>query len=129
MRVDVLAMQRFYASPLGEAARRMAARRLGAVWPHADGLDMLGIGYATPYLARFRQGARRVCAFAPAAQGGERWPGDGLSLSVLGDETRLPFMDAVFDRVLLVHALEESDAARPLLREVWRVMAPRGGWS
>lgn len=126
MRVDVLALQRFYASPVGDAARRMADRRLAALWPHADNLDMLGIGYPMPYLGRFCAGARRVCGFAPAAQGGERWPGDGLSLSALGDETRLPFMDAVFDRVLLVHALEESDATRPLLREVWRVMAPEG---
>ena len=31
MRVDVLALQRFYASPLGEAARRAAARRLTAL--------------------------------------------------------------------------------------------------
>jgi SAM-dependent methyltransferase len=32
----------------------------------------------------------------------------------------------VFDRVLLVHALEEAPDARILLREIWRVMAPEG---
>ena len=26
---------------------------------------------------------------------------------------------------LLVHALEECDAVQPMLREIWRVMAPR----
>jgi ubiquinone/menaquinone biosynthesis C-methylase UbiE len=35
-------------------------------------------------------------------------------------------MDSVFDRVLLVHALEESMSAHGLLREVWRVTAPEG---
>ena len=35
-------------------------------------------------------------------------------------------MDAVFDRVLMVHALEECHAAHAMLREVWRVMAPEG---
>ena len=126
MRVDVLALQRFYASPLGEAVRRMASRRLGALWPEASGLDVLGIGYPTPYLERFRAGARRVTAMMPSEQGAEHWPARAPGLTVLADETRLPFIDAVFDRVLLVHALEECEAVRPLLREIWRVMAPEG---
>ena len=127
MRVDVLALQRFYASPLGEATHRAAARRLAALWPHADGLDVLGVGYAAPYLGRFRRGARRVVTMMPAAQGAEPWPADGGPvLTTLGEDARLPFMDAVFDRVLLVHALEECDATHAMLREVWRVMAPEG---
>ncbi|MFT3729413.1 MAG: methyltransferase domain-containing protein [Terricaulis sp.] len=126
MRVDVLALQRFYASPLGDVARRAAARRLMALWPLADGLDVLGIGYAAPYLDRFRGGARRVVAMMPAEQGAERWPAETAALTALSEETRLPFIDAVFDRVLLVHALEESDATQQMLREVWRVMAPEG---
>ncbi|MBC7768612.1 MAG: methyltransferase domain-containing protein [Phycisphaerales bacterium] len=126
MRVDVLALQRFYASPLGEAAWRAASRRLAALWPSTDGLDILGVGYASPYLARFRD-ARRAVAMMPAAQGAEPWAGEnGRVLTTLAEDTRLPFMDAVFDRVLLVHALEECDAAHTMLREVWRVMAPEG---
>ncbi len=124
MRVDVLALQRFYASPLGDAVRRMASRRLAALWPGADGLDLLGIGYPTPYLERFRAAARRVTVMMPSEQGAEHWPAGGPCLTTLADEARLPFIDAVFDRVLVVHALEESEAVRPLLREIWRVMAP-----
>ena len=126
MRVDVLALQRFYASPRGQAARRMAERRLSALWPHADGLDVLGVGYAGPYLAPYRAGARRAVLMMPAAQGGEHWPAEGPCLSTISEETRLPFMDAVFDRVLIVHGLEEAEAVRPFLREIWRVMAPEG---
>ena len=126
MRVDVLALQRFYTSRQGDLAQRMAARRLTALWPTADGLDMLGLGYAPPYIDPYRAHARRVIAAMPAAQGAERWPDDDGNLSVLIEESRLPFMDAVFDRVLLVHALEEADDPRGLLREVWRVMAPEG---
>lgn len=126
MRVDVLALQRFYASPLGDAARRMASRRLAALWPHADGLDVLGIGYPTPFLERFRTAARRVAVMMASEQGAEPWPAGAPCLTTLADEARLPFIDAVFDRVLVVHALEESEAVRPLLREIWRVMAPEG---
>lgn len=126
MRIDVLALQRFYGSRLGDMARRMIARRVESLWPHTDGLDVLGLGYGLPYLEPYRAGARRVTALMPAAQGAERWPEDGKTLAALGDETRLPFMDAVFDRVLVVHALEEAEAPLALLRELWRVMAPEG---
>ncbi|MDZ4689744.1 class I SAM-dependent methyltransferase [Terricaulis sp.] len=126
MRVDVLALQRFYASPLGAAVHRAASRRLGALWPNTSGLDILGLGYATPYLSAFKD-PRRAVAMMPAAQGAEPWSAGADRVSTtLAEETRLPFMDAVFDRVLLVHALEECDAAHAMLREVWRVMAPEG---
>jgi SAM-dependent methyltransferase len=126
MRVDVFALQRFYASPLGEAARRAAARRLQTLWPNVAGLDLLALGYGAPYLGRFRKDARRAVAMMPAEQGAEPWPADGPALTVLAEEARLPFMDAVFDRVLMVHALEEANAPHSMLREVWRVMAPEG---
>jgi len=41
VRVDVLALQRFYASPLGEAAQRMIARRLDAASAFGAELDSL----------------------------------------------------------------------------------------
>lgn len=127
MRVDVLALQRFYASPLGEAVRRAVARRLTALWRNLDGLDVLGVGYATPYLGLIGKDARRAVAMMPAPQGAEPWSSDGgRVLTALADERRLPFMDAVFDRVLVVHALEEAEAPHAMLREIWRVMAPEG---
>lgn len=126
MRVDVLALQRFYASPLGAAARRAGLRRLHALWPNLDGLDILGLGYAAPYLDGMRASARRVIAMMPAEQGAEPWPAGERVSSVLAEESRLPFVDAIFDRVLLVHAVEETAALRPMLRELWRVMAPEG---
>jgi SAM-dependent methyltransferase len=122
----VLALQRFYGARLGEIARAAALRRLETLWPACAGLDVLGVGYAPPYLERFRLDARRVLAYMPAAQGAERWPADGPCAAVLGEESRLPFADSVFDRTILVHALEESESPRALLREVWRVMAPEG---
>ncbi|MET0546763.1 MAG: methyltransferase domain-containing protein [Caulobacterales bacterium] len=126
MRLDVLSLRSFYASPLGAAAQRNVDRRISALWPHVNGLDLLGVGYATPYIDGLVPGARRAISFMPADQGVERWPRNGPSASVLGDENRLPFMDSVFDRVILAHALEESDAPSRLLRDVWRVMAPEG---
>jgi SAM-dependent methyltransferase len=140
MRRDVLELRHFYASALGKIARQMVARKLGQAWGDGHGQDMLGLGYATPFLDSFRPKARRTVAAMPAAQGVEVWPSplgaagsedegqDRLvrGLSCLADERALPHPNALFDRILMVHALEESDDPLGVMREVGRVMAPSG---
>lgn len=126
MRRDVLELRAFYASPLGAAAREMVGRKVEEAWGDAHGLDALGLGYATPYLDGFRPKARRVVAAMPAAQGVEVWPGGKGNLTCLTDEFNLPLPNALFDRILCVHALEETEDPVELLREVARVLAPSG---
>ena len=125
MRRDVLELDRFYRTRQGRAAQRMIARRLGPIWPEVRGMDVLGIGFANPYLEAWQSTARRCVSLMPAAQGAIVPGPDGVP-TALGDEMHLPFQEALFDRVLLVHALEETDSLPALLREVWRVMAPEG---
>lgn len=126
MRRDILDLRDFYATPLGQAARAMIARKLAQAWGRAQGQDVLGLGYAAPYLGAFSRDARRTVAAMPAAQGVEPWPAHAPNLAVLGDEYGLPFVNALFDRVLVIHALEEADDPLAMLREVWRVTAPSG---
>jgi SAM-dependent methyltransferase len=61
----------------------------------------------------------------PAHQGVVTWP-VGRNAALLCEEDALPFPDVFFDRILLVHALEASESLRPLLRQLWRVLAPEG---
>ena len=126
MRTDALEIERFYRTRRGQAAREMTLRRLKALWGEAKGLDMLGYGFAGPFLAPWAETARRTVAYMPAAQGAVPWPERSAGKAALGDETRMPFAEALFDRVILVHALEEAEDLRRLLREVWRVLAPEG---
>lgn len=126
MRRDVLELRDFYASPLGAAVRRVLSAKLYEAWGDAAGLDVLGLGYATPWLEDVRATARRAVAAMPASQGVEVWPGEGRPLSALAEETALPFMNAIFDRVLIVHGLEEAEDPTRLLAEAWRVLAPNG---
>jgi SAM-dependent methyltransferase len=126
MRTEALSIDRFYQTSQGQAARAMILRRLTALWPDLHDLDVLAIGYGPPLLDWMGETARRSLAFMPAEQGAVRWPGEGASKTVLGDETHLPFPDSMFDRIVLVHALEESESPARLLREIWRVMAPQG---
>ncbi len=125
MRRDVLELRRFYATPLGRAAREMISRKVEEGWGDVRGLDILGLGYATPFLDGLRL-ARRVVAAMPAAQGVESWPQGDRNRACLMDETQLALPNALFDRILVVHGLEESADPLALMREVWRVLAPSG---
>ncbi len=123
---DVAALHTFYASPLGRVARRMVGRAIRSTWPNVENMRLLGLGYPVPYLGRFRGEAERVAAGMPGPQGVVPWPADGAGQAVLIDETSLPFPDRMFDGVLVVHALECTESVRPLLREIWRVLADGG---
>ena len=126
MRRDVLEMRAFYASPLGAAARTMISRKVVEAWGEAAGLDVLVLGYGTPFVDALSERARRVVAAMPAEQGVEAWPVGQRNRACLADETDLPFSAALFDRVLAVHALEESDNPLRVLREAGRVLSPSG---
>ncbi len=126
MRQSVLELREFYASPLGKATREMVSRKLAEAWGSLRGLDVLALGYATPFFAGLTGPARRIVAAMPAAQGVEAWPAGLANCAFLADETALPVTNALFDRVLAIHALEESDSPVAMLREVSRVLAPSG---
>ena len=123
---DVSELSDFYARPLGQIARRVLGRRIRAQWPNVRGLTLMGLGFATPYLATFRSEVLRVGALMPASQGALIWPSNGNTLSALVEEDRLPLADNSVDRLLAVHYLETAERVRPMLREIWRVLAPDG---
>jgi len=125
MSVDVTDLRAFYRSPLGQVARRLVSGAISRFW-EPQGLRVLGLGYATPYLSAVREPSERTLAFMPAAQGVVNWPVTGLSASALVDPVMMPLPDASIDRVLAVHALEAVESPAELLHEVWRILAPGG---
>jgi SAM-dependent methyltransferase len=126
MWTDVLDLNDFYRSTLGQMTVRLLRARLREVWPNVRGETVLGLGYATPFLRPFIDEAQRAMAFMPAQQGVTRWPREGRNLTAMVDEMDLPLPDRSVDRVLLIHAIECTEQVRPLLREIWRVMADGG---
>ncbi len=124
--MDVVDLKEFYASPLGQSARRLIALRIRTRWKASSGATILGLGYAIPYLDTWRGNAERVLGFMPARQGVMHWPAGEPSATALVDEADLPIADGSIDLALIVHGLELTDHLPDMLRELWRVLSPQG---
>jgi SAM-dependent methyltransferase len=125
MPLDSPELEAFYESRMGQVARRLISRRLREQWPDLTGQRVLGFGYATPYLRSFSEAGRTLAAM-PEAQGAVPWGTDGRVQTALVNEHSLPFPDAAFDCLLIVHGLEGVESLRPTLRELWRVLTSEG---
>jgi SAM-dependent methyltransferase len=126
MHWDVVDLREFYTSSLGKIALRAIRGRVREIWPDLKGADVLGLGYASPFLQSFRGEADRVLNLMPAGQGVVHWPVAGPNLACLVDDLQLPLGDGAIDRIMLVHSIESSEALAGLMKEIWRVLAPGG---
>lgn len=129
MRPTVEEMIAFYATPLGRRAVREVRRKLRPLVAYKPTDRVLGIGFCGPYLNGLENHVERLGLVMPARQGVTRWPthpAHASNRALLAEETQLPFPDALFDQVVIIHGLEFVDPARRLLREIWRVLAPGG---
>ncbi len=117
----------FYRTRLGGVAARLVRARVAEFWPDLARMDVLGLGYAAPYLPLWCGNATRCIAAVPvAAERCFAWDGGAATLGCAVDEESLPFPDLFFDRIVVVHGLEGAEYARRFLREVWRVLKDDG---
>jgi SAM-dependent methyltransferase len=126
MQLDAASLRDFYRTPLGQVVRRQLASRIRGRLKKADGLTIMGAGFATPYLGSYRSEAKRLGCLMPARQGAIVWPAAENCHSVLVEEQHWPLPDNSVDRIIAVHLLEGVARAGTVLREIWRVLAPDG---
>lgn len=126
MHTDIVDLRQFYSSPLGLMAEASISHALVSLWPRLPDERLVGLGYALPYLERFREGAERTFAFMPAGQGALNWPISAFNATALVFDEELPLPDSSIDRILLVHSLEFAENPREMLKEIYRVLAPGG---
>ena len=124
--MDVVELREFYASPLGNATRRLISAKLKSRLGSLNDACVLGMGFATPYLDELPAGTGRTLAFMMARQGVIHWPQEGPVQSALVDEFDLPLLESTVDLALVIHGLELTDSPIEMLQEVWRIMAPQG---
>jgi len=126
MRQPAATLEAFYRSRLGQCAARLMSDRMTSLWGACEGQRVLGIGYPSPLLPLWQAEAASCIGVVPEEIGEARLASDRGQTLCLAPEQRLPFPEGLFDRVFLLHALEEADSPRQLLREAWRVLAPEG---
>jgi len=120
------ALRDFYATPLGQLARRIISRRIRERWSNVSGMDVVGLGYPVPFLRMFQGEARTTAALMPASQGALQWPRGGPYRATLVPEIGLPLGDMSAECVLVAHGLEHCDNRAAYLREIWRILMPQG---
>lgn len=126
MRQPAATLEAFYQSRLGGSAARLMGARMLDLWGPCDGMRVLGIGFPGPLLSLWQNDAATCVGAVPEEIGPVRHPSEKGQILCSAPEHRLPFPEGLFDRVFLLHALEEADSPRQLLREAWRVLAPEG---
>jgi len=123
---NVVTLKQFYASPFGEATRQLVESAIAQLWPAIKDDSVLGIGFATPYLENYVKLGCPVAACMPASQGAAYWPPSRGNLVMLAHASDLPLRENSFNRVLLIHSLENSDHLSWMMEEIWRVLTPGG---
>lgn len=127
MHLDVLDLKAFYyRTRLGRTVQRALRAQVHAMWPDADGLSVVGYGFAAPLLRHYLNKARRVIALMPGPQGIAAWPTGQPNTSVLCEETLWPLENDSVDRLIVLHGLETGEDPIALLDECYRVLAPEG---
>jgi SAM-dependent methyltransferase len=119
---EVHGLAAFYASASGIVAQRMLQQGLRGMWPQLHGMNVLGLGWAMPYLPLWSGQAARSLALVPAPIASPAPPPPAAVMP----EALLPLPDLSMDRIVLVHALEMVQAPEALLRECWRVLRDDG---
>lgn len=98
------------------------------MYQDTENLDVLGYGYAMPYLRYFMTKNCRVFALAMPDHIVSPWPHQNKekNLTCVSLEQALPLENSSIDLALIIHGFEFSPHPGDMLEELWRVMKPEG---
>ncbi|MEE2745359.1 MAG: methyltransferase domain-containing protein [Pseudomonadota bacterium] len=116
----------FYATPLGGIAQRIIESKISEYWPNTRGMNVLGIGFSGPYLNILHSQSERSVSVAPTSELGCSRLESEKNRTCIAKDLSLPFSDLSFDRILVIHSLEFSEAVQQMLREIWRILSEGG---
>ena len=122
MWLDVSYLKNFYNTALGRLTQDLLCDKVGQLWPNTSGQRTLIIGYGAPLAAVFQSTPQHLFHMMASQQGVIHLPSKAKNSALLSDENKLPFADNSLDRVILLHALEFTNPAHPMLRDIWRVL-------
>ncbi len=122
MFLDNADFQSFYHSRGGWLIRKIIRTHISTLIGEEKFDEVLGLGYATPYLEILEKQSKHFSAAMPAGIGGHSWPKYGDNKVAVVSGTELPYESNSLDLVVAVHFLEFSEYPEYALKEIWRVL-------
>lgn len=119
-------LKRFYNGMKGRIVRNLIRSRILDIWPDAVKLNVVGYGYALPYLKPYLENSSYTINLMPTQLGVHEWPPDEKNLVCLNAEQWLPLETNSVDRIIMIHALEFMDYPEESFEEIWRVLKSTG---
>ncbi|SNB79142.1 hypothetical protein SAMN07250955_12034 [Arboricoccus pini] len=135
MKAEIEHLHAFYDTRGGQLARRLIAAQLRRLLGDMSGRTLVGIGYLGGFVNGFPEAERAISllpsglaapGFLAGRQLGRVYEDAVRQRLALIPDDDLPIADGVADRVVLIHALENSLHLKRLLREAWRITADGG---
>lgn len=127
MQYDVSAFRDFYyRSTLGRSVQRRIRAAIDEIWGDMRGTELVGFGFAAPYLRPFFSRFENIVNLMPEHQGVMVWPSPEKNISVLCEETLWPLAANTVDCAIIAHVLENSRAQSEILYELYRTLSPIG---
>ena len=116
MHIDVVELRRFYyRTHLGQVVQRALRDALALHWPAPPKGNLVGFGFAAPFLRPFKSSATRAMALMPAQQGAFHWPMEADNIAVLADERRWPIATGFVDHLRNGQAVFAGKGVVPLI--------------
>lgn len=119
-------LKSFYNGLKGRIIRGLVRKQILEIWPEVKAKNIMGYGYAVPYLRPYMKTASQVFVAMPSQLGVHHWPPEGGNLVTLSAEDTLPFETNSIDRIIMIHALEFLDTPEETFAELWRVLKSSG---
>ncbi len=119
-------LKSFYNAFSGRVIRKILRMHIGGLWPETKNLNVMGYGYALPYLRPYMDESQTIYNVMPAQLGVHEWPPNEPNLVCLSEENALPLPTNSVDRIIMVHGLEFLDFPESSFEELWRVLKSSG---
>jgi len=123
---DAYDLKKFYNNFQGKVVRRLIRRKVLDIWPDTKDFNVVGFGYAMPYLKPYQKDSASVTHMMPVNMGMQHWPADSNNLVSVVRDTCLPLETNSVDRIIIVHALEYMDYPEEAFQEIWRILKSSG---
>jgi len=123
---DVEDLRRFYSTSLGKACIKAINNKLALLLGDCKEQAVLGIGYTGPFVDNLKLKTSECFSLMPASQGIIHWPDKSANRAFMAHECELPIFDNSVEKVLLIHALENTSLPEAMISEIWRILTPGG---